>query len=171
MLWHSPIRDVFKQLALITRANHRSTLNFVTWKAAATYKPEDSFPVPTAWDTLGIINKLRQKHHRHRVCIWHCHFIVTAVVSALPMLCASVYVTDVAIIRAAACEGLSPHDPDHHRAYKGHCGNAWWWRWQEQNEARLHCDIPFLSHRFRRYQSPACLPGNIAQHKNRWMVG
>lgn len=41
MLWH---RDVFKQPTLITRANRRSTLNFVTRKAAAMYKPGESFP-------------------------------------------------------------------------------------------------------------------------------
>lgn len=30
VLWHSPIRDVFKQLALITRGNHRATLKSAT---------------------------------------------------------------------------------------------------------------------------------------------
>lgn len=34
-----------------------------------------------------------------------------AVRSALLMSCSTVYVTDVAVIRAAACEGLSPQPP------------------------------------------------------------
>ena len=151
---------------------------WISWheKLPRRTSPENGTPVWTARDTLAIINTLRQKHHRRRVWSCHCHFIVTAVVSALLMLCASVYVTDVAIIRAAACEGLSLRDPDRHLACKGHCWNARWWRWQEQNDARLHCDIPFLSHHFRHYQCPAHhLPGNICAMlpgrwcKNRWM--
>lgn len=75
-------------------------------KASVPIYPEQTVAL---WDRKSgcMINTLRQKHHCHLVLSWHCHFIVMAVRSAVLMSCSTVYVTDVAVIRAAACEGLS----------------------------------------------------------------
>lgn len=85
------------------------------------------------------------------------------------MPCSSVYVTDVAIIRAAACEGLRPQKSDRYRACKGHCGNARWWRWQEQNETWFHCDVPVSLASF--FRKPRISLATRKQIKNGWMDG
>lgn len=100
-------------LLINRRSNRGSKFNIVTQKSAMT-KARASAPIYpeqtlALCDTLNgcMINTLRQKHHCHRVLSWHCHFIVMAVRSVVLMSCSTVYVTDVAVIRAAACEGLS----------------------------------------------------------------
>lgn len=86
-------------------------------RASIPIYPEQSVAL---WDTTSgcIINTLRQKHHCHLVLSWHRHFIVMAVRSAVLMSCSTVYVTDVAVIRAAACEGLSSQPQPSSRHWK-----------------------------------------------------
>lgn len=118
------IRNVSKLLLLITEIIIGQSLTLWHKETGVTFArasfliyPEQSVAL---WDTTSgcIINTLRQKHHCHLVLSWHCHFIVMAVRSAVLMSCSTVYVTDVAVIRAAACEGLSPQPQPSSRSWK-----------------------------------------------------
>lgn len=107
MLWHCPMRYVFVQFALITGVIIGQGL--ILWHKELPWSGSIISHLSwTAWTSSMRHSVQRQKHHCHLVLSWHCHFIVMAVMSALLMSCSTVYVTDVAVIRAAACEGLSP---------------------------------------------------------------